>query len=195
MTLSWACQFPPMPLLIKRAVVQFVGMRITPWSQRALAFGKGPEELVVLLERLRGTAARLFDLTAHVPLECLSLRTAGTWSVKEHIAHLIHLQDRFEERVEDFIARRPELCWIDLADQDVALAKRRTQPLGDLIEEFRLKRAYFIQRVSDMDPATLRHRAYHACQRISMTPVDMVLYTAEHDDHHLAAIRRILHQD
>ncbi len=167
-------------------------MRLTPWSDRHLAFGKGLDELPVLLERLNGTAARLVALTAHVPRERLRLRPYGSWSVAEHIGHLIYLQDRLEERVDDFAARRQELCWIDMAEQVTALERHRSQDLGDLIEEFRLKRTYFVKRVNEFDPGALRHRAINRCRGISMTAVDMVLYVAEHDDHHLAAMRRIL---
>lgn len=170
-------------------------MRLTPWSDRSLAFGKGLEELPVLLERVRGTAARLVALTAQIPRERLILRPYGSWSVAEHIGHLIHLQDRLEERVDDFAARRSELCGIDLSDQGPVLARHRLQELGDLIEEFRLKREYFVRRIEELDPGALRHRAYHRCRKISMSPVDMVLFVAEHDDHHLAVMRRILIHD
>lgn len=170
-------------------------MRLTPWSDRNLAFGKGLDEFPVLLERVSGTAARLVALTAYSPREQLRLRPYGSWSVAEHIGHLIYLQDRLEERVDDFAARRAELCWIDLTEQAPALEIHRRQDMGDLIEEFRLKREYFVRRLNELDPGALRHRAFHRCRNTSMTAVDMVLYVAEHDDHHLAAIRRILMHD
>lgn len=170
-------------------------MRITPWSDRELAFGKGLDELPVLLERVNGTAARLVQLTAHVPRERLHLRPFGRWSVAEHIGHLIYLQDRLDERVDDFAARRPELCWIDLSHQGPVVESHRNQDLGDLIEEFRLKRDYFVRRVKELDPGAVRHRAVNRCRGVSMTIVDTVLYVADHDDHHLASMRSILFHD
>jgi hypothetical protein len=165
---------------------------LTPWQERQLPFGRGVDELPVLLERLLGTAARLSDLTSHEPLERLSLRRQGSWSVLEHIGHLTHLQDRFDERVDDFEAQRPCLCSIDLKDQDSILSGYTARALGDVLEEFRLKRAYFVERVQALDPGALRHSAQHPCRGQRMTLVDMVLYLAEHDDHHLVVIRRLL---
>ena len=170
-------------------------MRITPWSDRQLVFGKGLDELPVLLERVKGTTARLVHITAHVPRERLILRPFGKWSIFEHISHLIYLQDRLDERVDDFEARRPELCAIDLSGQDPILAKHRGQELGDLIEEFRLKREYFVRRVQDLDPGAARHTALNRCRGVRMSIVDTVLYVADHDDHHLASMRSILMHD
>jgi hypothetical protein len=170
-------------------------MRITPWAERQLSFGKGLEELPVMLERVKGTTARLRNLTSHVPRERLLLRPYGQWSVVDHIGHLIYLQDRSEEHVDDFVSRRNELCQIDLSDQASILDLHRRQELGDLIEEFRLKRDYFVRRIQDMDPGALRHQALNRCRGVRMTIVDTILYVAEHDDHHLASMRNILIHD
>ena len=148
-----------------------------------------------MLERVKGTTARLRNLTSHVPRERLLLRPYGQWSVVDHIGHLIYLQDRSEEHVDDFVSRRNELCQIDLSDQASILDLHRRQELGDLIEEFRLKRDYFVRRIQDMDPGALRHQALNRCRGVRMTVVDTILYLAEHDDHHLASMRSILIHD
>ncbi len=167
-------------------------MQLTPWNERHLPFGKGLEELPVLVERALGTPARLVHLTFHEPQERLSLRRSGSWSVKEHIGHLLYLDECMDGRVEDFMSRRPTLCSIELGDQERILALQHKRDLGDLLEEFRLRRNYLMHRVSNMDPGALRHRAQHPCRRIAMSVVDMVMYLAEHDDHHLAQMRSIL---
>jgi len=165
---------------------------LTPWSQRKLPFGRSAEELPVLLERVLGTPARLAQLTSHEPVERLSLRRQGSWSALEHIGHLIHLQDRMDERVDDFAAHRSCLCRIDLAGQAAILSGYTARALGDVLEEFRLKRVYFVDRVCRLDPGALRHKAQHPCGSETMSVADMVLYLAEHDDHHLALMRRLL---
>jgi hypothetical protein len=111
----------------------------------------------------------------------------------EHIGHLIFLQDRMDERVDDFAAQRPCLCRIELNDQDRILAGYTARALGDVLEEFRLKRTYFVERVQGLDPGALRHQAQHPCRDQRMSVTDMVLYLAEHDDHHLVLMRRLLH--
>lgn len=167
-------------------------MRLTPWSERSLPFGKGADELPVLVERALGTPARAAFLTLHEPAERLSLRISGSWSVKEHIAHLLYLDECMDGRVEDFMARRIILSPIDLADQDRVLSVQRDRPMGDMLEEFRLRRSYLMERVVAMDPGAMRHRAQHPCRDMAMSAVDMVMYLAEHDDHHLAQMRGIL---
>ncbi len=168
-------------------------IQVKPWDQRTLAYGRSLEELPVLLERVLGTPARLADLTAHEPLERLSLRRQGRWSVLEHIGHLIHLQDRMDERVDDYAAQRACLCSIDLGDQERVLSGFTSRALGDVLQEFRLKRAYFVERVRSLDPGALRHQAQHPCRDQRMSVADMVLYLAEHDDHHLVLMRKLLH--
>jgi len=167
-------------------------IQVIPWEKRTLSFGRSTDELPVLLERVLGTAARLTDLTAHEPVERLSLRRQGSWSVMEHIGHLIFLQDRMDERVDDFSAQRNCLCRIELSDQDVILAGYSSRALGDVLEEFRLKRSYFVERVQGLDPGALRHSAQHPCRPERMSVADMVLYLAEHDDHHLVLMRKLL---
>jgi hypothetical protein len=168
-------------------------MELIPWNNRNLPFGRGLGEFPVLLERLLGTPARLAHLAAHEPRERLIMRRSGSWSVMEHIGHLLMLDERMEARVEDFMARRSELCTIDLGDQTRLLNGHRSRDLGDLLEEFRLQRVRLVARMEGMDPGALRHSAQHPCRQMKMRPVDMATYLAEHDDHHLASMRGILH--
>ncbi len=167
-------------------------MRVVPWNERSLPFGRSTEELPVLAERLLGTPARLWQLTTPANREQLSLRRSGAWSIMEHIGHVLLLDEHMERRVEDFRAKRPQLCTIDLSDQSVQLEGHRRRELGDLLEEFRLRRTSLVRSLMDLDPEALRHSAQHPCRGMHMRPVDMAIYLAEHDDHHLALIRGLL---
>lgn len=166
---------------------------VIPWEKRNLSYGRTVDELPVLMERVLGTPARLAQLTTHEPPERLSLRRQGSWSILEHIGHLIFLQDRMDERVDDYAAQRSCLCRIELSDQDRILAGYTARALGDVLEEFRLKRTYFVERIQGLDAGALRHQAQHPCRDQRMTVADMVLYLAEHDDHHLVLMRKLLH--
>ncbi|MBL7985827.1 MAG: DinB family protein [Flavobacteriales bacterium] len=167
-------------------------MNPVPWSKRTFDYGRSMDELPVLLERVQGTSARLSTLLARQPRENLHLRVHGKWSAMEHIGHLITLQDRFEPRVDDFEQRRPKLCDINLKDQDPIIQGHRLRSLGDVLEEFRIKRLAFANRIERLRQQSLEHIAYHPCQDRTMRPVDMLLWIAEHDDHHLASVRAIL---
>jgi uncharacterized damage-inducible protein DinB len=139
-----------------------------------------------------GTPARLLQLAGHEPPERLNLRRQGSWSVKEHIGHLILVQDRMEPRLEDIGQRRSQLTQVDLTDQEHFVAGHGRREMGDLIEEFRLKRIYFSERIMAMGQAELLHRAAHPCTGRWMTPADILYFLAEHDDHHLALMRQLL---
>ena len=155
-------------------------------------FGRSLDELPVLLERVKGTTARLSNLLARQPAEQLLHRVDGKWSAMEHLGHLLTLQDRFSPRVDDFEQRRTKLCDINLQDQVHFLQGQRLRMLGDVLEEFRLKRLDFANRVEHLHRRSLEHAAYHPCQDRTMRPMDMLLWIAEHDDHHLASVRALL---
>ena len=67
----------------------------------------------------------------------------------------------------------------------------RDRTLGDLLEEFRLGRSVLVRRIRQMDDSALGHRAMHPCHHRPMSAVDMAVWIAEHDDHHLATVRMI----
>lgn len=146
----------------------------------------------VLLERLLGTPNRLLGLLRDVPPERVMLRLQGKWSVLEHIGHLLLMQERMRVRVEDWQSLSERLTPIDLADQGPYLEATRKREPGDVLEEFRLTRKEFVRSVQDLPPPVLGHFALHPCLERRMRPTDMCLYLAEHDDHHLATIRRIV---
>ncbi|MEZ4756551.1 MAG: DinB family protein [Flavobacteriales bacterium] len=164
-------------------------MRITPWNERQLTFGRGIDELPLLVERVLGTPARIMLLVQGLPLERISMRVTGRWSVKDHLAHLILLDERMEVRADDLQARRGTLSPIALDDQDRFLSIHRHRPFGDMVEEFRLRRNYLVGRFAQLDASALEHRAEHPCRGMSMSAVDQLLFIAEHDDHHLALMR------
>ena len=165
---------------------------LQPWASRELPFGRPAEEMPVLLERLLGTPNRLFGLLRDVPPERVQLRLQGKWSVLEHIGHLLVMQDRMRVRVEDWQRLSERLTPIDLADQAPYVEATRQRDLGDVLEEFRLTRNAFVRAVSQLPRPVLGHFALHPCLERRMRPMDMCLYLAEHDDHHLATVRRIV---
>lgn len=163
-----------------------------PWASRTIPHGRAVEELPQLLERVRGTPARLHDLFLGRAPEVLHTRPSGKWSAVGHVAHLLIVQQLFHARVEDFLALRPQLCDIDLSGQESRIEQHEQRGFGDLLEEFRLERQLFIHTLTTAEPNVHRHVALHPCAQRPMRPVDMLLWIAEHDDHHLATIRGLL---
>jgi hypothetical protein len=167
-------------------------LEVRPWSQRKLEFNRSLEELPVLAERLLGTSDRITALLRNVPQERLQLRLQGKWSVLEHIGHLMVMDDRMQVRVEDWLSLSGRLTPIELADQQAQLDGQRHRELGDMVEEFRITRQAFVDNVLNMPPTVHTHYALHPCMHVRMRPTDMFHFLAEHDDHHLATLRRIV---
>ena len=167
-------------------------MKLIPWSDRKLPFGKGVDEWPFLLERLRGTPVRSSHLLKGIPIECIVLQQQGRWSAMGHLTHMLFLDQRFQARIDDFEQRRPALCRISLEEQEERIKLASNRQPGDLLEEHRITRLDLVKRLATMDEAVLHHLASHPCMGSAMSPVDMALWIAEHDDHHLLSMRMAL---
>jgi len=72
----------------------------TKWVERKFEFGFPVGVFPCIIERLRGTPARLEEITADLPREQLIDKVAGKWSIQEHAGHvenidlsLIHISE------------------------------------------------------------------------------------------------------
>ena len=63
-----------------------------PWFERVFPTALPAHLLPVIVERLRGTPARLVDRLSGVPFEAILRRGAGTWSIQENVGHLLDHQ-------------------------------------------------------------------------------------------------------
>ena len=61
------------------------------WTERTFNFDFPPEVFPGIVERLRGTPARIGELVHDVPQTMLIRRINDRWSVNEHIGHLIKI--------------------------------------------------------------------------------------------------------
>jgi hypothetical protein len=165
---------------------------VLPWSQRKLEFNRAVDELPLLTERMLGTPDRIHSLVRGIPAERLQLRIQGKWSVLEHIGHLMVLDERMQVRIEDWLSLSGRLSPIDLEDQQRFLDGQRHRELGDVLLEHRLRREALVNGVVNLPAAVHHHYALHPCRHLRMRPIDMFLFLAEHDDHHLATMRRLI---
>ena len=67
-------------------------LRRLPWFERAFPTGLPAHLLPVVVERLRGTPARLADRLAGVPQGVLVRRAGDSWSIQENAGHLLDLE-------------------------------------------------------------------------------------------------------
>jgi DinB superfamily len=159
-----------------------------PWFERSLIFGKPKEMLPYFLERLNGTIARMAAKIQHVPEEILSAPFNGKWSIKENIGHLAQVDQLNNGRVQDIIKgvspMSPSL--FELRQNYNAMP---TEVLLDFFIKIRQKN---IANYGSLSDDQLAKSSLHPRLKVMMTPVDLVWFDAEHDDHHLVKINIIL---
>jgi uncharacterized damage-inducible protein DinB len=166
-------------------------MERTKWIDRKFSFDFPEGWIYNITERLRGTEARIADITASLGEEELSHKSGNAWSIKEHIGHLCDLEELHEGRIDDFIARKGTLRAADMDNIKTRFSGHNQKDLAQLMENFKAKRGHFISRLEQLDNETQLYKAMHPRLQVWMRPVDMAFFTAEHDDHHLVTIRGI----
>lgn len=163
-----------------------------PWVERCFAFDLPEGLFPELLERLRGTPARLEELVREAPPDALTRRYAGSWSIQENVGHLRDLEALFAGRLDDFEAGLDELRPADMSNRATEEADHNTRALTELLGEFRSRRQKLVRRLEGLPETVVGRAAYHRRLGVWMRLVDQMYFHAEHDDHHLARIRWLI---
>lgn len=161
------------------------------WADRKFDFVLSASQFPNLLERLRGTPARLEERTLGLAAPILTRRDGDKWSAQEHAGHLLGLEALWRARVEQLFAAAAELAPADMASVDAQAAASAAGPLRGLLDAFRAARRELVLRLSQADEETVLRGAMHARLGRPMRLVDLAFFVAEHDDHHLAAITEL----
>ncbi|HVH30384.1 MAG TPA: DinB family protein [bacterium] len=167
-------------------------MRKQPWFERTFPTGLPPAMLAVILERLRGTPARLEERLAGRAVAVLTRRLGETWSIQENAGHLQDLEPLWLQRADDLLNRRPAMAPADLQNRKTHEANHNAAPLAALLDGFRRARGVFLSRLDEAEESVLAHTAPHPRLRTPMNLVDHAYFVAEHDDYHLARISELL---
>lgn len=162
------------------------------WLERGFAFDLPLAFFPNVLERLRGTPARLEDRLSEVSLERLVARSGEAWSALEHAGHLLAVEELHDGRLDDFLAGAARLRPAAHDPGRVAAARYNGRPARELLAAFRAARRGYVGRLEALDEAAVARRAFHPRLERDVNVLDMMVFAAEHDDHHLARITRLL---
>ncbi len=162
------------------------------WFERRFAFDLPVGAYLVILERLRGTPARLEERVRGLSQAVLTRRQGDRWSIQENVGHLGDLEPLWARRLEDFLAGRDALCAADLTNRTTHEANHNASRLEVLLAAFRTARLGFVRRLEQADEATVVRSARHPRLDVPMRLIDHGLFVAEHDDHHLACIGQLV---
>jgi uncharacterized damage-inducible protein DinB len=161
------------------------------WIERQFDFTYPVGAFPFILERVRGTPARLEEMVRSFPPETLTVRVGDAWSIQEHVGHLYDLDELHEGRLEDYDANLEVLRAADMTNKKTYDADHNKADIDELLARFRAARTRFVQRLDQMDEETVTRSALHPRLQKQMRIMDLALFVAEHDDHHLASIRHV----
>ena len=164
-----------------------------PWIERTFRFDSPVRQFPNIVERLRGTPARLEDRLARLPRATLIARPNGKWSLQEHAGHLTDLSTLDSARLDDFAAGRGILTAADMSNRRTVEAHHNDRSIEDVLADFRRERTAFVRRLDALDEAFVQRTAIHPRLGVPMRVVDWILFAAEHDDHHMTVIAAMLH--
>ena len=85
------------------------------WVEREFVFNLPVGVFPCVVERLRGTPARLEELTRGLTREELTAKPGGLWSIQEQAGHLLDLDELHEGRLKDYARGLEVLRAADLA--------------------------------------------------------------------------------
>ena len=166
-------------------------MKQTKWFDRKFDFSHTENIFPSLLERLAGTPARLEEKLKTIPSAILEKKPDNTWSIKENIGHLTDLEPLWQGRLEDIKNGEKELRPTDLANRKTDEANHNSKSIELLLREFREIRNKTLLMLQDIDEEIIFKSALHPRLKTPMRTMDLFLFVAEHDDHHLARITEI----
>ncbi|MBA2525058.1 MAG: DinB family protein [Pyrinomonadaceae bacterium] len=162
------------------------------WTDRRFDFtfpaGLYPE----MIERLRGTPARLEDRIGSRPAEVLQRRDGERWSIQENAGHLLDLESLVMGRLNQYLARATDLHAADMSNRKTYEAGHNAGPVASILSDFREQRIKIVARLDGLDAEVFDRSAFHPRLAIQMRLVDMVFFQAEHDDYHLARISELV---
>lgn len=161
------------------------------WTDRRFDFtfpaGLYPE----MIERLRGTPARLEDRIGSLPANLLQRRDGERWSIQENAGHLLDLESLVRQRLAQYLSGATELHAADMSNRKTYEASHNTVPITSILNQFRQQRMDIVDRLDSLNSDMFARSAFHPRLAVQMRLVDMIFFQAEHDDYHLARISEL----
>lgn len=163
------------------------------WIERTFSFDFPVTKWPDLLERVRGTPARLEDRLRGVSHAVLTHKPdGGGWSIQENVGHLIDLGYLAPRRIEQILAGESDLIAADINNQKTNQARHNQRDIAELLAEFRAERAGLVRKFESLSEDDWAKAGVHPRLKQSMRIVDIAYFDSEHDDYHLGRIGELL---
>jgi uncharacterized damage-inducible protein DinB len=162
------------------------------WLDHRFNFDLPTSHFPNVLERLRGTPARLEERVRGLAESTLTKRLDEHWSIQENVGHLADVETLWIRRVEEMIRGEPVLTPADMSNRRTEDAGHNRSELAELLTRFREARMHLVAELAEVDPEVLARRALHERLGVRMRLIDLASFVAEHDDHHLTTITELI---
>ncbi|MEW6367478.1 MAG: DinB family protein [Acidobacteriota bacterium] len=164
------------------------------WLERRFSLDLPISMFPNVLERLRGTPARVADRIRGLPDDVLRKRSGESWSILENIGHLVQAESLWLLRLDDYDAGLEALRPADMTNRATEESKYNEAEPDALLETFRQARRGLVGRLEALDEQGAARSAHHPRLNRPMRVLDLMVFAAEHDDHHLVRITELLRQ-
>ena len=145
-----------------------------------------------IVERLRGTPARVEEMTRSLNPETLTRQDGDQWSVQVNVGHLSDLEPMWIGRIDDILRGADRLRAADVENQLTEEANHNANSVEGLLGKFRGLRGEFVRKLDELEEEDALRSALHPRLEQPMRILDLAYFVAEHDDHHLATITSTL---
>lgn len=159
-----------------------------PWVEHKFNLGIDNGWVPNIMSRIEDCHIRLNHHCLDLSEQQLANKSDKKWSIKEHIGHLIDLEELWINRFLQFEQYVPELIHADMSNQKTEHANHNEIPLQSLLSKFINERTKLISTFNQLSDEVQGHSAFHPRLKVKMKPVDLLFFVAEHDDHHLTSI-------
>jgi hypothetical protein len=161
------------------------------WTDRRFNFDFPAGIYPEMIERIRGTPARLEDLLASLSPETMTAQVDGRWSMQENAGHLLDLESLVSQRIDEYVAGNSALHAADMSNRKTHDANHNNVSADSILKAFRTARHDIVRRLENFDADVFERSALHPRLNVPMRLVDMLFFQAEHDDYHLARISEL----
>lgn len=166
-------------------------MKQIRWFERKFDFSFQQNIFPSIFERLGGTNVRLKSKIEGTPSDLLEIKPNETWSIKENIGHLCDLEPLWQGRLDDIMNGEKYLRPTDLENKKTDFAQHNKTSIEDLLIQFRELREVTLKKLQKLEEPDVFKFALHPRLEQPMRTMDLFLFVAEHDDHHLSRITEI----
>lgn len=166
-------------------------MQQIKWFERKFYFSFHQNIFPSIIERLDGTFIRLKTKIEQIPSKLLEVKPDEKWSIKENIGHLIDLEPLWQGRLDDIMENKEYLRSADLENKKTDFAQHNKTDINDLLLQFQELRKITLNKLTELKEQDIYKTALHPRLEKPMRTMDLFLFVAEHDDHHLARITEI----